>query len=81
MRDLRSLARDGVVHEACGKANELTECGQCYGVWCDRCDPAHGPLCPWCHGYGYSTAAILEPLYRQANHVADNGGRPIQESR
>jgi hypothetical protein len=64
-----TAGRDFVTHEECGRADEVTECGGCYGMWCDRCDPAHGPLCPWCHGRGYSTAAIRRPLYRQANHV------------
>lgn len=67
-----------VIHEACGLTNEITTCGACEGVWCDACDPAHGPLCPWCHGMGYSTAAVALPRYRQANHVRNNGGYPVQ---
>lgn len=68
-----------IVHAACQTSDEITTCGGCAGVWCDRCDPAHGPLCPWCHGYGYSTAAIRAPRYRQANHVRNNGGHAVQE--
>lgn len=65
-------------HDECGTSADVTECGMCLGVWCDRCDPAHGPLCPWCHGRGYSTAAIIEPAYRRANHELGNGGYPVQ---
>lgn len=65
-------------HDECGTSADVTECDMCLGVWCDRCDPAHGPLCPWCHGMGYSTAAIIEPAYRQANHELNNGGYPVQ---
>lgn len=59
-----------------GHERETTMCGECEGVWCDACDPAHGPLCPWCHGRGYSSARLREPRYRQANHVhpADRSG-------
>lgn len=44
-------------------------CNMCGGVWCDRCDPAHGPLCPWCHGRGASTAGLVGPAYRGSNHL------------
>jgi hypothetical protein len=37
-------------------AQEVTTCGACGRSWCDACDPAHGPLCPWCAGRGWSTA-------------------------
>lgn len=60
--------RSRVICGLCHESDEITTCGNCEGVWCDRCDPAHGPLCPWCHGMGYSTAAIKLPRYRQANH-------------
>lgn len=73
------MARESVAHEACGSVREVTTCGDCAGMWCDACDPAHGPLCPWCAGMGYSTAAIREPIYRQANHVLNNNGYPVQE--
>lgn len=69
-----------LIHAACGKADEITTCGSCEGVWCDRCDPAHGPLCPWCHGMGYSTAAITAPRHTRPNHQPDNGGHPVQEA-
>ena len=68
-----------LVHDDCGRGDQITECNGCNGIWCDRCDPAHGPLCPWCHGMGYSTAAIAAPAHLQANHVLHNGGYPIQE--
>lgn len=41
----------------CENVCEVT-CLGCGLVWCDRCDPAHGPLCPQCHGLGYTTAYI-----------------------
>lgn len=78
-KDAPWMAREYVAHEECGRVDEVTTCGNCAGMWCDRCDPAHGPLCPWCHGMGYSTAAIRSPLWRQANHERDNGGYPVQE--
>ena len=33
-------------------------CGNCGRTWCDNCDPAPAALCPWCHGYGYSSAPL-----------------------
>lgn len=38
---------------------DKTTCGKCGRSWCDRCDPTHGPLCPWCAGYGYSSAPMM----------------------
>ena len=60
----------GVAPHDCGLLDEMdhpipplvAECGTCGAQWCDRCDPTHGPLCPTCHGRGYSTAEILPSL-------------------
>lgn len=57
----------------CGRSDEIAQCGGCHGAWCDRCDPAHGPLCPWCHGRGYSTA----PVWPQADRVMVDCGHYV----
>lgn len=41
-----------------GEGHEPTTCGNCGLVWCNKHDPAHGPLCPKCHGRGYTTAPV-----------------------
>lgn len=36
------------------------ECGRCYRVWCDRCDPCPSACCPFCdHG---SSSGVLDDL-------------------
>jgi hypothetical protein len=37
---------------------ERVTCGICHLSWCERCDPAPAALCHWCHGRGYSEAAL-----------------------
>ncbi len=43
--------------ERCECGAYWTRCGyrERTHAWCDSCDPAHGPLCHYCHGRGYST--------------------------
>lgn len=40
-----------------GRFNAVT-CGGCSRAWCESCDPAPGPLCPFCHGPGISSAEL-----------------------
>lgn len=37
---------------------KMVTCATCWRAWCERCDPAPAALCPFCHGYGFSTAPI-----------------------
>lgn len=42
------------------KSPATVTCGICDRSWCERCDPAPAALCHYCHGLGYSTAAIAK---------------------
>jgi len=39
----------------------VATCGNCDRSWCEKCDPTPGPLCHFCHGYGYTRAEIIYP--------------------
>ena len=44
------------------RESHSVECGTCEARWCAACDPAPAALCHYCHGRGYSTCEIAEPL-------------------
>lgn len=43
-------------HGATCREDDWAQCGACGLEWCARHDAAHGPLCPCCHGIGYTVA-------------------------
>lgn len=44
--------------ECTGDLPVRVTCGACNRSWCERCDPAPGALCHWCHGRGSSQAQL-----------------------
>jgi hypothetical protein len=55
---------------------DVVTCGNCERSWCDRCDPAHGPLCPFCHGRGESDHEVFpnpDESLRRLGRAASRG--------
>lgn len=52
-----ALQAERGARDACATPARVT-CGSCGRAWCEHCDPAPAALCHYCHGRGYTAAAL-----------------------